>query len=78
MRLGNRRTGKQAALALGFPGRGSAGPNEPLVADHLRVVAGLNDIRLARTDLDLGSVRVLDGQCSMPGGPAEPGASVTV
>jgi hypothetical protein len=36
--------------------------DEPLVADHARVVAGLNDVRLARTDLDLDPVLVLDGQ----------------
>jgi hypothetical protein len=40
------------------------------------VVAGLNDIRLAMTDLDLGSVRVLDGQCSMPGRSAEAARSL--
>ena len=36
--------------------------DEPLVADRPCVVAGLNDVRLARTDLDLGPVLVLDGQ----------------
>src|SRR4051812_13927684 len=36
--------------------------DEPLVADHPRVVAGLDDVRLARTDLDFGAVLVLDGQ----------------
>ena len=36
-------------------------PDEPLVADDPRVVAGLDDVRVARADLDLGSVLVLDG-----------------
>jgi hypothetical protein len=36
--------------------------DEPLVADHPRVVAGLDDVRLARTDLDLGAVLVLHSQ----------------
>src|SRR4051794_13915807 len=36
--------------------------DKPLIADHPRVVAGLDDVRLARTDLDLGAVLVLDGQ----------------
>jgi hypothetical protein len=36
--------------------------DEPLVADHPRVVAGLDDVRLARTELDLGAVLVLDRQ----------------
>jgi hypothetical protein len=34
--------------------------DEPLIADHPRVVARLDDIRLARADLDLGAVLVLD------------------
>src|SRR3954453_7363935 len=34
----------------------------PLVADHPGVVAGLDDVRLARTDLDLGAVLVLPRQ----------------
>src|SRR5215207_11421691 len=36
-------------------------PDEPLVADDPRVVAGLDDVRVARADLDLGAVVVLDG-----------------
>jgi len=35
-------------------------PDEALVADDRRVVPGLDDVRVARTDLDLGSVFVLD------------------
>src|ERR671918_428198 len=37
-------------------------PDEPLVADDPRVVARLDDVRVAWADLDLGSVLVLDGQ----------------
>jgi hypothetical protein len=35
--------------------------DEPLVADHPRVVAGLDDVRLPRTDLDLGAVLAPSG-----------------
>jgi hypothetical protein len=35
-------------------------PDEPLVADDPRVMAGLDDVRVAPADLDLGSVLVLD------------------
>src|SRR5215210_4872970 len=36
--------------------------DEPLVADDPRIVARLDDVRLAGADLDLGSVVVLDAQ----------------
>src|SRR5512133_4189422 len=38
--------------------------DEPLVADDPRVVAGLDDVGVARTDLDLGAVLVLDGKAA--------------
>jgi hypothetical protein len=53
------------ALALRVFLRGSRlelESDEPLVADHPRVVAGLDDVHLARTDLDLGAILVPDGQ----------------
>jgi hypothetical protein len=38
--------------------------DEPIVADHPRVVAGLDDVRVARTDLDPGLVLAPDGKAA--------------
>src|SRR4051794_37921161 len=58
-----RATGLASALRVFLRGSGlELESDEPLVADHPGVVAGLDDVRLARTDLDLGAVLVLHRQ----------------